>query len=48
MAPLNMLVGLFAILSAAVMAAMQPGPPFVRLNKDDAVRPALLLRLASD
>ncbi|KAL8876572.1 MAG: hypothetical protein Q9198_005259 [Flavoplaca austrocitrina] len=37
MAPLNMLVGLFAILPAAVMAAMQPGPPFVRLNKDDAM-----------
>ncbi|KAL8883238.1 MAG: hypothetical protein Q9192_007328 [Flavoplaca navasiana] len=37
MAPLNMLVGLLAILPAAVMAAMQPGPPFVRLNKDDAM-----------
>ncbi|KAL8838566.1 MAG: hypothetical protein Q9176_004963 [Flavoplaca citrina] len=37
MAPLNMLVGLFAILPAAVMATMQPGPPFVRLNKDDAM-----------
>ncbi|KAL8994319.1 MAG: hypothetical protein Q9169_005667 [Polycauliona sp. 2 TL-2023] len=37
MAPISMLVGLLAILPATIFATMQPGPPFIRLNKDDAM-----------
>ncbi|KAL8669623.1 MAG: hypothetical protein Q9168_005798 [Polycauliona sp. 1 TL-2023] len=37
MAPMTILVGLFAILPATIFAALQPGPPFTRLNKDDAM-----------
>ncbi|KAL9002503.1 MAG: hypothetical protein Q9180_009971, partial [Flavoplaca navasiana] len=48
MAPLNVLVGLFAILPAAVTAVMQPGPPFVRLNKDDAMIDAKQMVIVAD
>ena len=38
MAPLSMLIGMLTILPVTVFAALTPGPPFVRLDKNDAVR----------
>ena len=37
MAPLSMLIGMLTILPVTVFAALTPGPPFVRLDKNDAV-----------